>query len=898
MSLGERFYRALLWAYPRQFRERYHNELIAFFRDERRHARYQRPGIGFLLFWLKTTIDLTRSSFRQRLYVSSPTYVLELSPERRTMGDKMQSVLQDVGYALRSMIKRPAFTLVVLFTLALGIGANAAIFSVLYNVVFKSLPYEDPENLVMVWEHNYPRSRETNVVSGANFAAWSEQSTSFEALAALTEYSATLTGEGEPERVGVVSASSTFFPLVGVQAQRGRVFLPTDDVAEGARLAVLTHEFWQRRFGGDPNVIGRTITLNGSVVEVIGILPRGFEFDLTYTFNPTGRQDLWIPQLVPDELREARGRWLQVLGRLAPGVSLASAQSQMSTLAGRLEQEFPEYQTGWGVRIVRLQQQIVGDARSALLILFGAVSFVLLIACANVANLLLSRSSGRQQEIAVRTALGAGRGRVIQQLLTENTLLAIGGGVLGLLLAFGAVSALATLGPENLPRLETIGINGVVIVFTLGASLLTGLLFGLLPAIRLSGFDLKNALTEGGMRGGHGVRHRRTRDALVIAEIALSLMLLVGAGLLLRSFAKLLDTGVGFPTENIVSAQLQLHSSAYPDEQQRVRTFEDLVERVVALPGVTAASAISGLPLAGPATGTSFWVNDRPIPADGEHPVADIRWVHRDYHRTMGIQLVDGRAFSQADTDDSPLVVVISEFAANEFWPNESAIGKTLSMPWGDTLVAEIVGVVGDVRHNGPSEEPRSMIYWHHVQFPMNNMAIVARTAVEPFSVVSAIRREVAQIDPDLPIYSVRTMDSYLSDAVAPARFSMLALGLFAVVAVLLASIGIYGVMSYSVAQRTRELGIKMALGAGGTNLLLQVVKDGLILIAIAAALGIGGALALSRFMSQMVFEVSPTDPITIVGVTGLLVTVALLACYLPARRASRVDPMVALRHE
>ncbi|UCD25478.1 MAG: ABC transporter permease [Gemmatimonadota bacterium] len=808
---------------------------------------------------------------------------------------RVEIVSQDIRYALRGLIKRPLFTTLVVVTVGLGIGANTAIFSVVNGLILTPLPFDDPDHLVMVWEHNIPRSQATNVVSPANFFTWREENTVFEGMSAALPNSITITGDGEPERIGVVLFTPGLFELLRVSPHMGRVIV--EDDVEGPPVVMLNHGFWRRRFGNDRDVIGRSIELNGTSHRIVGVLPAGFEIDLPYDFNSTGSQDVFRLLPIGPESRNARGRWMQVIARLKQGVSVATAQAQMSGMASRLEQEFPEFQSGWDVNVVSMHRQVVGSARTPVLILFGAVILVLLISCANVANLLLSRASGRHQELAVRTALGAGRLRLIRQLLTENLILGVAGGAIGLLLAYWAVSVLVALEPD-IPRLDRVGIDGTVLSFTIAISLLTGLVFGLVPALKTSSLDLSDTLKEGGTRGAVG-GHEKTRASLVVAEIALSLMLLVGAGLLLRSFANLLQVGVGFDVENVIAADVQLSGSRYQDAERRVQVFEEIVASVNSIPGVTSASAITWLPLAGGGSATTFWANDRDLPEQGEFPVADVRWIHQGFHQTMKIPLIAGRYFDEQDVRDGPLRVVVSEYVQRTFWPNESALGKTISMPWGDTLVAEIIGVVGDIRHMGPDIEPRSMFYWHHKQFTdFGFMSIVARTTGDALSYASAVRGKVQALDSNLPIYRVTTMQSYLGDSVAQARFVMISLAVFALLALILAAIGIYGVMSYSVSQRTREFGIRMALGAEGREVASDVVRRGLVLVGLATVIGLVGAISLSRIMRGMVFEISTSDPLTLVGVSLFLAAVALAACYLPARRASKVDPIEALRQE
>jgi putative ABC transport system permease protein len=803
----------------------------------------------------------------------------------------------DLRYAFRGLRKRPLFTGVVVAAIALGVGATTAVFSVLYGVVLRPLPYAHPERLVMVWEHNLPRGVLTNVASGSNYVTWLEENTVFEDLAATTWWDATVTGLDEPERVGVVAASPSLFRMLGVDARLGRV-LTTADETDDSRPVLLGYGYWQRRFGGDPHIVGRTLLVNGRESVVAGVLPEGFRLELPVSFNVTGTQDLWVPQPPLAELREGRGRWLQVIGRLAPGVPVDEAQAEMSVLASRLADEDPDYMKGWTVNVVPLHTQLVGEVRTPLFVLLGAVGLVLLIACANVANLLLSRTTARLPEIAMRSALGASRPRLLRQLLTECTLLAVGGGALGLLLAWLIVRALLSLGPD-LPRLADVALHGPIVGFALAVSLLTGLAFGLVPALHAARSDPATALRGSSSRAGIGRGVQRARNALVVAEIALSLMLLVGSGLLIRSFARVTEIGVGFDTAGLVSAQLSLPASRYSDTRDRVQFYEELVGRVQSLPGVAQASAITFLPLAGQGSATSFWVNDRPVPEPGQLPAADIRWLHRDYHRTMGIPLLAGRLFDESDGPDAPLVVIVSRALAERFWPDGGAVGQTLSMPWGDTLVAEIVGVVGDVRHNGPDKTPREKIYWHHVQFQeFNTMTIVARTTGDPLDHVAAMRAEVEAMDPDLPLFNVRTMDARFSEAVAQRRFIMLALGVFATIAALLACVGVFGVMSYLVSQRTHEIGVRMALGANARTVASQILRKALWLIGLATAIGGAGALLLSRVMRSMVFEVSTIDPLTLAAATVLLAGVAVASSLWPALRAARVDPVRALRFE
>jgi putative ABC transport system permease protein len=609
--------------------------------------------------------------------------------------------------------------------------------------------------------------------------------------------------------------------------------------------------------------------------------------------------DVWMAHQLPAEARSIYGRWLQVVGRLRQGVSVEQAQAHMESIAARIREERGDAMAGWSANVVPLHQQVVGETERALWIVFAAVVGVLLIACANVAHLLLARSTERIPEIAARTAMGATRTRIVRQLLTESVMLGLVGGVVGMALAFGAVRLTVLLGADTVPRLDEVGIDLGILGFAAGLSLLTGIVFGLVPALQLSRPNLGDALKEGGMRAGTSRGHARLRTGLVVGEVALSLVLLAGAGLLIRSFVNLVETGIGVDAENVLVANVQLPDSRYPEEENKIRAFEDLVSRVSNIPGVMEASAITFAPLTGAGSATDFRAFDKPEPQPGEEPVADIRWVHRDYHRAMGIPLRAGRSFSEADGADGQLVVLISEWMAENIWPNENPLGKTILMEWGDTLVAQVVGVVGDVRHGGPNMESRAKIYWHHVQFStFDFMTLVARTDRDPMEVLPSIRQAVRDVDPLLPVYQAETVDDLLAEAIAPQRFTLVMLGVFSIVALVLAAIGIYGVISYSVSQQVRELGIRVALGATGRQIVGSVVRRAFLWIGGGLLIGTGVTLLASSLVESMVFEIEPTDPVAISLAAIVLALSALLASYLPARRAGRVDPARTLRTE
>jgi len=819
----------------------------------------------------------------------------QATSSRRTNspGDTMNTELRQ---AVRFLVRRPGFSGAIVLTVALAIAATTVAFAVVDGVLLEPLPFEQPERLVVVWEHNLPRDRVDNVASPANFIAWRERAQSFEALAAAVAFSTNVTGQGEPERVGSVHASASLFRMIGATPLVGRLYGEESDRPGAEPVVVLSESYWQRRYGGDRGVVGRAITLNGTPATIVGVLPDRYDVPIVAEFNGTGTHDVWRPAVFPAEARTASGRYLQVFGWLEPGVTIEEATTEMSALAARLREEFPDRQAGWDVTVRSLEEQIVGDIRMTLLVIFGAVCFVLLIACGNVANLLLTRATARQQEMAVRSALGAGRLRLLRQLLLENALLSLSGGVLGLFIAYGAIRSLVATAPD-IPRLEMLGLDATVVGFALLATLLTAVLFGLAPALYIAGADV-----AGWLKGrGTGSEHRagnRLRGALVVAQVALSLVLLVGAGLLLRSFANRLAVGVGFDMDRLLTAEVQLPGGDYDLDAQR-RFFEELVERVRAVPGVRSASAITFAPLADIGSATSFWPMDRPVPAAGEHPITDVRWVHRGFREVLDIPIVAGRFFDETDRQGAPLHVVINESGARQLWPGENPIGKRIAMPWGDTLRAEVIGVVGDVLYQGPETERRTMLYWEHRQFrAFEQMTLLVRAQGDPYAVVSAIREAVREMDPNLPLYNVSTMEDLYADALDRPRFATVSLGLFAGLGLLLAGVGIYGVIAYATQQRAREIGIRIALGANRGSVMRMVLSQGVVLIGTAIVIGAVGAYGLTSLLQGLVFDVATTDPVTFAGMTALLAAVALLACWLPARRASGIDPVVAIRVE
>jgi len=806
----------------------------------------------------------------------------------------MDTFLHEVRYAARTLLKRPAFTGAAVLCLALGIGANTAIFSVVNAVLLKPLPYREPARLVGVWERSAERGRERNVVSPANFLDWRAQNTVFEEMAAFVDRRMNLTGSGEPEEVPVQFVTASFFPLLGARPMLGRTFTAAEDVPGGADVVVLSHALWQRRLGGAADAIGKPMMVDGQPRTVVGVMPA--------TFAIAGEHEqplLWVPlRLDPARnYREAAGRFMRSIARLKPGVTAEQADAQLRAIARRLEEAYPSFNAGWSTDVVRLDEQVVGDVRRPLLVLFGVVGFVLLIACANVANLQLAQATARQREIAVRAALGAGRGQIARQLLTESALLAVAGAALGVLLAFWATEAIGVGAAVLLPRAEEVALDGRALAFTGSLALLTGLAFGLVPALFASRADLQDTLKSGGRSGTPG--GGRARAALVVAQVALSLVLLVGAGLMLKSFARLQGVDPGFDPDNVLTARIGLSGEKYRTDAQTNAFFQELLRRVSALPGVESAGAVSWLPFGGLGAATRYAIAGRPAPQPGQEPGADVRAVDPGYFRAMKIPLLRGASFSERDSRDSRTVVVISEALARTQFPNVDPIGQRIIMEWGDTLNAEIVGVVGDVRGKGLDSLPRETLYWARPQFPGQSfMSLVVRTKGDPMRLAGAVRGAVRAIDPNQPLADVRTMDSYLGDSVARRRFNAALLAGFAAVALLLAAVGLYGVMSYAVVQHTRELGIRMALGASTRAVLHGVLRQALVLAAIGVVVGVAGALTLTRVLSGLLYEVSATDPAVFAAIALLLTAVTLLASYIPARRATQVDPMVALRSE
>ncbi len=827
----------------------------------------------------------------------------------------METFWKDFRYSLRMLRNRPVFTAITSLSLALGIGANSAIFSVVNAVLMRPLPYREPERLVMIWENHFKSGRDRARVAPDNFLEWRKNNRVFEDIAAVVALDQkTLSGAGEPEQVQFHQVSSNFFPLLGVQAALGRVFSEKEDMPHvvgekeqphGDRVIILSHGIWQRRFGGDPGVIGKTVHLDREGHTVIGVLPRGFKF--------IDRQaDVWAPlglDPVKGYFAAGFGRFILAPARLKAGATVEQAREEMSLITGQLQRRIPDLNAGWGANVVPFDKQVVGDIHRALLVLLGAVGFVLLISCANVANLLLAQAAAREKEIAIRASLGASRLRLIRLLLTENLVMAVMGGALGLFLAFWLVKLLIALGPANIPRLselEAMPLDVVALGFTLAVSLLAGLVSGLAPAWHASKLDLNETLKEGAKSATSGARGARLRSLFVIAEMALALVLLVGAGLMIRSFLRLQATDPGFNPKNLLTMRLLLPSPAYGETNLRTRFFEHVIKRLAALPGVQSASVVSMAPLDGApgltSWGMPFWVEGVHARDEVNKPRAEVRLVNSNYFRTMGIPLRMGRDFTEREiTEADARVAIINETMARHYWANGNPVGRRIKLNRPENQPDEIIGVVGDVKISDLDAEVAPTIYWPHHSWAFAFGAVLVRTTVDPVSLNAAVTREVHALDPELAIADVRTMEQSLHRSVAQPRFNTSLGAALAAFALALAVVGIYGVMSYAVSQRAREIGIRMALGARPSDVLGLVVGYGMRLTLVGVGVGLAASYALTRALSGWLgwlYEVRPTDPATFIGVSLLLSAVALLACYIPARRATKLDPIETLRHE
>jgi len=810
----------------------------------------------------------------------------------------METLLQDLRQGVRALLKQPAFTFVAIIALALGIGANTAIFSVVNAVLLQALPYRQADNLVTVWENNKRRGNDQNVINLGNYFDWKEQNRVFEDMATFFDTNANLTGSGEPEEIPAQIASANLFSVLGVNPILGRTFTAEDGREGAARVAVLSYGLWQRRFGGDASVIGRKIILNNNENTVVGVLPADFNWHVRNGSMTRKVAEIWSPWQLTEAMKQRRGRFAMAVARLKPGVTPVQAQAEMNVLGSQLEQQY-EFNKNWGINVVPLRKQFTGEMRLALIVLLFAVGFVLLIACANVANLLLVRAAARQREIAVRAALGANRWRIIRQLLTESLLLAILGGIAGLVLAWWGTDLLVSLSPPELMNLAQAKINLPVLGFTMAVSLLTGVIFGLAPAFETTRLNLTESLKEGGKNIGGSSRSHRLRNSLVVTEVALALVLLVGAGLLIRSFARLQAVDPGFNVENVLTMKVGLPNRKYDTDQKRIQFFQQAIAGMQSLPGVEAAGATSFLPFVSPHAGTSMEIEGRPKLPPGQGLNTGVIVTDANFFRAMQIPLKRGRLYSDREAAEMRHVVVVNEAFARKNFPGEDPLGKRVIINMkDDNQPCEIIGIVGDTKHMTLDAELQPISYWPHPELAYSGMTFAIRTKGEATAVAAAAREVIRNLDPEQPVADVRTMDSLIGKSVARQRFNTLLLTIFAGVAALLAAVGIYGVMAFSVAQRTHEIGVRMALGAQKRDVLRLVLKRGMTLALSGVAIGVIASLALTRLMTTLLFDVGATDPLTFVGVPVLLALIALLACYLPARRAAKVDPMVALRYE
>jgi putative ABC transport system permease protein len=812
----------------------------------------------------------------------------------------MATLFNEIRYGIRSLLKHPGFTAIAIITLALGIGANTAVFTVVYAVLLRPLPYSNPERLVTIWEESPQRDLYEMPVSLANLRDWEQQNSSFEQIAAYTFAELNLTGTGEPTRLLTARCSANLFSLVGGQPAMGRAFLPEEDKEGATRVVVLSNGIWRSRFGSDPQILGHALTLNNESYTVVGVMRPGFQFPVGFGYMGKVLNDpidLYVP-IAASSSESRRGNFsFFAIGRLKPGISIVQARAEMSAIESRLEQQYPDGNTGIGISLVPTYEQTVKGIRPALLVLLGAVGFLLLIACANIANLMLVRTASREKEIAIRTALGASRLRVVRLLLGESLLISLAGGFLGLLLALWGTDALIALAPDNIPRLNEVGIDVPVFVFTLTVALLTGVIFGLIPALQSARPDLNEALKEG-KRGSTGsVAGKRTRNVLVAAEVALSLVLLIGAGLMIKSLVRLQQVSLGFNPDNLLTAYLTLSPSKYAEDRQQVAFFQDALQRLQSLPGVQSVAATTALPLTVSLSGSDFRIEGHPEPEKGQEMIINTSGVSPDYFRTLGIPILKGREFSDRDRSGAPMAAIINNDLARIYFGNEDPIGKRISFDDRQTWIS-IVGVTGDVKRFGLDSNAKPEVFLPYLQSPSSSMSFVIRSSADPSALTAAVKAQIQMIDRDLPLDEATTMKQLLSESNSGRRFNMLLLSVFAAVALLLAVVGIYGVMSYTVAQRTHEIGIRVAIGAQASDVFRMVISHGMMLVLIGIVVGLLGAFGLTRLMTTMLFGVEATDPTTFIAITTLLAVVAFVACYIPGRRATKVDPLVALRYE
>ena len=812
-------------------------------------------------------------------------------------GGLLETLFQDLRYGARVLIKHKAFTTVAVLTLGLGIGANTAIFSVVNELLLRPLPYRDASTIVTVWEVS-PRGRHQNTTSPSNFRSWLEQNPSFQSLAAFTDQRINLTGDFEPEELSVKLVTLPFFQTLGVDPILGRTFAPGDDEPDKRSITVLSYGLWQRRFGGDPAIVGKQITLNGLPVSVIGVMPPNFQFHIQQR-SGTGRPaELW--SVLPLRDLGDYGRFLGAVARLKPGVSAEQADAEMRTIAARRSADDPAHNLNFSAEVLPLREQFYGNVRRPLWLLLGAVGFVLLIACANVASLLLSLATAREKEIALRAALGARRSRIVRQLLTESLLLAGLGSVLGLGLAWLGIKGLILISPQDLVNLQSVGLNVPVMLWTLLIAVITGVLFGLTPALHLTRLNLNDSLKEGGKGEGGQTSNRRMRNVFVVSEIALAVVLLAGAGLLVKSFIKLQQIDRGFNTDNVLTMVVRLPDYKYSKDPQVIAFFRQALEHIRSLPGVRAEGIVNYLPFyGGLGSATGFTVLGRPTPPPGQEPSTNVRVADDGYFEALGIPVLRGRNFSQTENIQPRRVVLINEAFARKYFPGEDPIGKTVDVAMFDQPTpTEIIGIVGNVRYESLIDDYEPYVYFAHPDLTYSFMTLVIRTDGDPAALAPAVQREIRSLDPSQPVSDVRTMNQVMSQTLSRARFNTLLLALFAGLATVLSAVGIFGVMNYSVALRTREIGLRLAIGAQPRQVLLLILKQGFVLTAIGVIFGLAAAFALTRLLSGLLFGVAAIDVSTFATISLLLVLVSIAACYVPARRAMKIDPLQALRYE
>jgi putative ABC transport system permease protein len=808
----------------------------------------------------------------------------------------MNTLLSDIRFGLRMLLKSPVVTVVALVALTLGIGANTAIFSVVNGVLLRAFPYQDAERIVLVWEKS--RRTEQNVINLGNFSDWKEQNQVFTDMAVFFDRSFNLTGDGEPEEVTGQFGTTNLFSVLGSNPVLGRTFADDDGRDGQPRVIVISYSLWQRRFGGDKGIVGRQISVNERPSTIIGVMPATFGWHIQKGTQASKPADLWIPFQISNELRQRRGRFASAVARLKPGVSIDQAQQEMATIGARLSQQYPEFNTNWSVNVVPLRTQVTGAIRRPLFILLGAVAFVLLIACANVANLLLARASSRRKEIAVRAGLGATRRRIARQLLTESVMLSLAGGTLGVLVAWWGTKALVALSPPALIDLKNVTVSLPVLAFTLGLSLLTGIVFGLAPALEATRFDLQGSLKEGGKNIGGSAGGQRVRNLFVVTQVALALVLLVGAGLLLKSFNRLQSVDTGFNPNNLLAVRLNLLPGKYETDQKRIDFYKRAVEQMKTLPGVEVAGAINTPPFTGLYSGTNVEVDGQKLPP-GQQLGTGVCVTDANYFQTMQIPLRLGRLYTEQEATEMRHVVVVNETFVQKNLGGQNPLGRRVTIYMKDEIEpSEIIGVVADHKHLGLDVPVEPVAYWPHPELVYPSMTLMLRTRGDASAVAPAARNVIHNLDPQQPIGEVNTMEALLSTSVARARFSASLLTAFSVLALVMAAVGIYGVMSYTVLQRTHEIGVRMALGAQRFDVLKLMVKKGVVLGAAGIVVGLIASFALTRLIATLLFDVKATDTATFVIVSAGLFLVTLFACYVPARRATKVDPLKALRYE